>query len=130
MNMRKRNKLHLEALERRYCLTVGVSVDDGDLIVSGDADGAIEIKATAANTFEVSDNGVVVGTVEGVTDDVRIRIDASAEANDQVTLDLGGQTIDKLMVNLGGGDNTFTLQGGTVKGAFTYSGGSGDDAVT
>ena len=98
---------------------MAVAVDDGDLIVPGDADGAVEITAVDADTYTVTDNGVMVSTAEGVTDDFRIKLDATAEANDSLTLNLNGQTIDKLMVDLGGGDNSFTLQGGTVAGSLS-----------
>lgn len=120
-------------LESRLCLTVAVEVDDGDLIVDGQADVAVEIVAVDQGTFQVSNNGGVVDTTEGVTDDIRIEPDAEdGAADDDVTLDLAGQAVDRVVVDLGDGDNSFLLQGGTV-GRFSPAparGGVAQDART
>jgi hypothetical protein len=120
-----------ESLEERRYLTVDVSVsDDGDLVVVGDADGAVAITAVDAGTFEVTDNGVVVATVEGVTDDIRIRLAGEGEgADDQVTVNLGEQAVDIVYANLGEGDNSLIVGGGTVERGLFYWGGDGNDAV-
>lgn len=125
--MRKRLN-GFESLESRRLLTVTAELVGDDLVVTGDATDVV-IKATAAGTFEVSDGGNLVATVEGVTDDVKIQLDADGAENNQVTLDLAGQSVDRVFVSLGDGDNHFTLQGGTVNGELVYVGGSDDDAV-
>jgi len=85
-------------LESRLCLTV-----------------TVEIAAVDQGTFQVFNNGGVVDTTEGVTDDIRIEPDAEdGAADDHVTLDLAGQAVDRVVVDLGDGDNSFPLQGGTV----------------
>jgi hypothetical protein len=90
----------------------------------------VEITAVAEGEFQVIDGGVEIGTLEGVTDDIRIEIDQEeAAANDQVTLDLAAQAVDRVMVDLGDGDNAFVLQGGTVGGSLRYDGGEGDDTL-
>lgn len=118
-----------EPLESRRCLTVSVQVVDGDLIVSGQADGPVEITAVDAETFEVTDNGAVVDSPSGVSDDIRIELDADGAAENEVTLDLAGQAVDRVIVDLGDGDNSFSLQGGTVDGSLTYRGGDDNDTV-
>ena len=128
--MKRRRMGSFEQLETRLCLTVAVDVDEGDLIVSGDADGAVEIIAVDETTFQVTDAGGAPVTVEGITDDIRIELDAGdAAANDQVTLDLAGQAVDRVVVELGRGDNSFLLKGGTVGGSLKYRGGDGDDLL-
>jgi hypothetical protein len=127
----KRRKF--EVLENRFCLAVTAMVTDGgDLIVEGDADGAVKIVAVSEGTFRVTDNGVVIAdetTLQGVTDDIRIRLDTDAEDNnDVVTIDLAGQSVDRVYANLGDGDNSFELTGGTAHG-LVYRGGDDNDGV-
>lgn len=119
-----------ESLENRYCMDVSVAVVGGDLRLSGDANGALEVAVLESGDFQVTDAGVVVATVAGVTDDLQIQLDADQGADNSVTLDLGGQTFDRLSVNLGAGDNTLTVQNGTLAGGFSYSGGNDADNVT
>jgi len=127
----KRRNLHVfEPLERRLCLTVAVQVDNGDLIVDGQSDGPVEITAVAEGTFQVVDDGAVIAILEGVDDDIRIDLDAGdASADDTITLDLAGQAVDRVIVDLGDGDNSFLIQGGTVGGSLKYRGGDGDDLL-
>src|SRR5690349_20397837 len=95
-----------ERLESRYCLTVTAAVTGGNLVVSGDADGAVVIHEDSAGTFGVTDNGAAVGTpLSNVTGGIKLSIDATAGANNDVTVDLAGQAVDKIMANLGNGDN-------------------------
>ena len=73
----KAERLHsIERLENRVYLTVTASVSDGDLVVEGQADGAVEITAVEEGKFVVTDNGVEVATLEGVNDDIMIKLDA------------------------------------------------------
>src|SRR2546423_15839 len=119
--MKRLSKRRFERLEGRYCLSVSAVVESGDLVVSGDADGAVEIKAVDATTYEVTDNGAVVATLKNVTDDIRIAIDATAGADNQVTISLAGQAVDRIMANLGDGDNSLLIQGGTVHGNVQFT---------
>ncbi len=131
--MSKQKPRRFESLENRLCLSVSVAVTDGDLVVQGDADGAVEIVAVSDGAFRVTDNGVVIAdetTLQGVTDDVRINLESSiADTNDTVTVDLGTQSVDKVYADLGNGDNSFTLLGGTATG-LVYRGGNGADSVS
>ena len=80
-NMRYQRRIVFEPLESRLCLSVSATVSHGDLVVTGDADGAVEITAVGAGGSQVTDNGSVIadGTdLQGVTDDIHIDIDESA----------------------------------------------------
>ncbi len=120
-----------ETLEKRLALAVTAAVTDGDLIVQGDADGAVEIAAMGGGAFQVTDNGNVVAdatTLTGVNDDIRIQIDKTAGADNSVTLDLTNETVDRVYASLGDGDNALQLIGGTA-GSFYFRGGDGVDNV-
>src|SRR5882757_10069446 len=107
--------LRFEQFESRLCLatTVGLG-SNGDLQVSGDTAGPIEIIALDADSYNVTENGAPLATVNGVTRAIRLELGSS---NDDVTLDLAGQTVNKdVLVNLGGGNNTFTVKHGTIGG--------------
>jgi hypothetical protein len=131
--MTTRNLRRIEPLENRLCLSVSVAVTDGDLIVSGDADGAVEIVAVSEGAFQVSDNGVLIAdetTLNGVTDDIHINLEESIEGtNDTVTIDLGGQAVDRVYAELGDGDNAFEILNGTAT-SLVYRGGDGIDSVS
>lgn len=131
--MSYRESIRFEPLENRLCLSVSATVSDGDLVVSGDAAGAVEIVAVSAGAYRVTDNGVLIAdetTLSGVTDDIRIQLETSvADTNDTVTVDLGGQAVDRVYASLGGGDNTFEFSNGTAE-RLSYRGGSGADSVT
>src|SRR5262245_37683048 len=125
-----------EPLENRLCLSVTATVSDGDLIVKGDADGAVEIVAASEGAFRVTDNGVVIAdetTLTGVDDDINIKLEQTTDdTNDTVTVDLSAltdQTIDRIYADLGDGDNSFELVGGTASG-LTFRGGDGIDSVS
>jgi hypothetical protein len=120
-------------LEHRLCLSVSAAVSDGDLIVEGDADGAVEIVAVSEGAYRVTDNGVVIAdetTLQGVTDDIRSDLETNvAGTNDTVSVDLGGQIVDRVYADLGDGDNSFELINGTAS-ALVYRGGDGIDSVS
>lgn len=123
-----------ETLENRRALAVTAAVSaGGDLIVSGDADGAVEIVAVSEGAYRVTDNGVVIADADvltGVTDDIRINLDKTAGADNTVTVNLAGSdVVDTVYARLGDGDNTFQLIGTAVDDV-SYRGGDGDDAVT
>lgn len=129
--MRLGRKPRVESLENRLALAVTAAVTDGDLIISGDADGAVEIVAVGTGAYQVTDNGNVIAdgtTLQGVTDDIRINIDESAAADNAVVLKLVDQTVDRVYVDLGNGNNSLQMLGGTAA-SFVYHGGTGADDV-
>jgi hypothetical protein len=120
-----------ESLESRQLLTVTVLVDDGDLSLTGTADGAVQITATdTAGAFDVLDNGVLIQSVTGVTGDIEVELDdAEGAADNSLAINLGTVSVDRIMVNLGDGTNSFVLTGGTVARSVKYQGGSGNDSL-
>ncbi len=103
--------LALETLESRRCLTVSaVASAGGDLLISGTPDGAVEIVAVAADTYRVTDNGVVIAdetTLTGVNDDIRINLTAPSSGTAAsgtaatVSLDLSAAVVDEVYASLG-----------------------------
>ncbi len=129
---RKRPAFQFERLEDRICLTVSATVTNGHLVITGEPDGAVQINAVAANTFQVVDNGVVVATLGGVTRNIRLSIDQTGpRSNDAVTLNLNGlATPLSVRLDAGDGNNTFTITNGTVTRTLIVIGGTGADTVT
>jgi hypothetical protein len=128
-------RYEIEKLESREYLSVTATVTtDGDLVVEGQAVGPVEIRAIEQDKFVVTDNGDVVATLEGVNDDIHIRLDTVDTVANTVIVDLTevltGQAVDRVFVELGNGDNTFELRGGTVRGMLRYLGGAGVDKLT
>jgi len=100
-------------------------LEGDDLIVSGQANGDLRILAIQDDLFQILDGGRVVSTVEGVTGDLRIGL---GDADDQVTLDLGGNRFGgSVMVNLGDGTNNFQVVDGVIRGHLKIHGGDGQD---
>jgi hypothetical protein len=100
----------------------------GDLSISGESGGEVEIVAIQKDAFQILDGGQLLFTVEDVTGDLHIEL---GDAQDQVTLDLNGYTFERnVAVNLGGGDNTFTINDGSIGGHLTVTSGGGRDDVT
>lgn len=129
--MKNIRRIDCEQLESRRYLSLAATVTEGDLIVTGDANGTVEIRAVEEGKFEILDNGEVVTTVEGITDDIRVSLDSDGTAtDDHLILNLDTQTVDEVFIQLGQGNNTFELQGGVVQGSLRYLGGSGDDTVS
>ncbi|MEM8945360.1 MAG: hypothetical protein AAGD11_09265 [Planctomycetota bacterium] len=130
--MRNSKQMKAESLESRICLAASAVVDDGDLVISGDAEGDIEIVAVGAGLYQVSEGGVVIADsseLQGVTDDIRISLEETIEAtNDNVTIDLGEEVVDRIYADLGEGDNSLTVTGGSAR-SFFYRGGDGADDV-
>ncbi len=123
-------KWQMERLEDRRLLAVDVQVLSGDLVVSGNATGAVEITAQADGSYVVTEGGTAVGTYTGVTDDIKVTLDSEkASADDRVTIDLGGAKIDSLTVSLGNGDNVLNVKNGTVESGLIYQGAEGNDAL-
>ncbi|MFN7730272.1 MAG: hypothetical protein ACK5OB_00105 [Pirellula sp.] len=128
----------LERLESRSLLAADVSVVQGDLFLSGTAEGPISIVDLGDGTLQVTQQGAgadgtdLVSVESGVTDDIFIRLQPSSDSvQNQVTLDLtkNSVAIDQVMARLGNGTNQFELLGGTIHGSLYYLGGSGADAL-
>src|SRR5437016_868095 len=100
-----------ERLESRYCLTVAAAVTGGNLVVSGDADGAVAIHEDSAGTFSVTDNGV-----------------AGKEGDDTVSVAAGASIGRSVMAVLGNGDNSVSMAGDVSREVSVVTG-SGDDKV-
>ncbi len=127
----KRTRLLVEQLEERLCLAVSASVVNGSLVVTGEPNGAVQINALAATTYQVIDNGAVIGTFTGVTRNIRVAIDSQVpRSNDAVTVNLGGFTTPLgIRLDAGDGNNTFVVQNGTINTSLLIYGGSGNDTV-
>ncbi len=130
--LRRRPALGLfEQLEDRRLLAVTATAVNGDLRIEGVADGPVAIVATGATTIQVSDNGNLIATLEGVNDDIFIKLDKSGETtNDDISLQLDGAAIDRVLINAGAGDNSVKLESGLISGSLSVVAGEGDDTVT
>jgi hypothetical protein len=102
----------------------------GRLVISQPAAGGSGLTVTqgASETFSVSENGHSLGTFEGVHS---INI-LGGNADDRVTVNLTKSFRGSLAVNLGAGDDTFTLNDGrgAVLNSVLLDAGSGNDTVT
>jgi hypothetical protein len=134
--MKTRTHLTVELLEDRAVPAVTASVVHGNLVVVGDPKAAAHLSITAsdtnadkvADTFKVMDGTATVGTFGGVTHDLILRL---GKENDAVSIDLAGLSAPQgILANLGGGDNSLSIQNGTVKGAVFVRGGADGNAVT
>lgn len=126
--MKRQILRRVEQFEDRICLAVSATISAGDLVVTGTPDGAVEILAVDEDTYQVSDNGVVITTLDGVSDDIRIALKPTASGGNDVTVNLAGQAVDSIMASLGNGTNSFTVEGGSAN-SLRYIGGSGGDTV-
>jgi len=131
--MRKSRLQRFEPLERRLCLSVDATQIAGNLVVTGDAVDAVTITADAADPTKFTvEEGAVSIPVEGVTGGIQVLLretDPAAPSADDVTVDLGGQSVDFFFANLGTGDNTLVVQNGTVEHALRYFGGPDADVL-
>ena len=120
--------LKFEQVENRLCPAVLVDLgSNGDLAVSGDTAGIVAITAIDSDSYQVTEGGALVATVDGVSRGIRVDLGASS---DSVTIDLAGQTVNgTVQINLGGGDNSLTLMHGTINGHLVIQGGVGIDTI-
>jgi hypothetical protein len=137
----RRRLRSLETLEQRLALTVGVELNNGLLSITGDADGPVAV-LVGTQTFgtetalgvTVVDNGAPIGTpvrLTELTSGVQVKLNGTGVgADDQVTIDLGDQTLRHLNVDLGEGTNRLTIANGTISRSVSVRGGSGADTVT
>jgi hypothetical protein len=110
----------IESLETRKVLAAAIAVVDGDLLISGDASGAIAIVDLGDGTLQVTEAGAgeggsdLVQTFSDVTDDIRITLDdGEIAANDSISIDLtaGSISVDRVFAALGDGDNSVSIAG-------------------
>src|SRR4051812_42662231 len=120
--------LKFEHVENRICPAVLVNLgSNGDLAVSGDSAGIIAITAVDSDSYQVTEGGALVATVDGVSRGIRVDLGSSS---DMVTVDLAGQTVNgDVRINLGGGDNSLMLTDGTIRGHLVIQGGAGIDTI-
>lgn len=118
-----------ETLESRIALTVAAEVVNGNLLISGQADGPVAIVGSAGGNFSIVDNGVEVGSVSGVNKNIRVDL-PTQNADDALSIDLGGNSIRNFYANLGSGDNSIDVSNGIVKGVTMIRGAAGNDSVT
>lgn len=128
--MRRSACQRFEQLEDRRLMTVMADVIRGDLMVTGTPDGEVQVIATGPQSFDVHDAGELVASVEGVNDDIHIELQSGeGDSDDAVTLDLAEADVDRVFVNLGGGENHLMLASGSTGGSVQYHGGSGSDVL-
>ena len=97
--MKNTRRIDCEQLESRRYLSLAATVTEGDLIISGDANGTVEIRAVEAGKYEIVDNGEVITSVEGITDDIRVTLDSDGTAtDDHVILNLNTQAVDEIFI--------------------------------
>jgi hypothetical protein len=124
-----RTKLLCEKLEERRLLAIDVAVTDGDLVISGEADGAVTIRSLEDGSIEVQEGDKVVANFTDVIDDIRIDLDSTGTMDDTIVVDLDAKSVDRLMVDLGNGDNQLLIESGKISGSLLYRGGIGNDLV-
>lgn len=127
-------RFDFQQFENRICLAASaILTDGGSLLVTGDADGPVEIVSTGEQTFQVSDDGTVIGEFDEVNRNIVLRLDdrsADIPIDDVVSIQLGDSQIDNVMASLGNGDNTLVIQGAQPIERAIFLGGEGDDTVS
>ncbi len=95
----KRERLStMETLESKVCLTVSVSFADGSLLISGDADGTVEVEANSEQLLQISDNGNLLGAFANVSSlEIELEADDAGEAN--LHFDLDEYELEHLRIN-------------------------------
>jgi hypothetical protein len=124
-----KTKLLCEKLEERRLLAIDVAVIDGDLVISGEANGAVTVRSLEDGSIEVQEGDKVVANFTDVTDDILIDLDSTGTIDDTVIIDLDAKSVDRLMVDLGNGDNQLLIESGKLSGSLLYRGGDGNDLV-
>ena len=136
--MKTRNKRNEKAgeyckLEDRMLLAVGAQLVHGNLFVHGISEGAVEIQAIDQTTFEVTEGGQPVATIEDVTGGIRVLMghgQTPGSGNDHVAIDLAGTRVHHINANLGVGENSMVIRDGTVKHKVLYRGYGGTDNLS
>jgi hypothetical protein len=124
-----RYRPHFESLEDRTCPALSATQFGGLLVISGSATGGATISvtqdATTAGKFTVTD-----GTYNHTFSNVRNVTFVLGSADDKVDVNLGGNTFTgSVNAFLGNGNNTLSVENGTLRWLNVY-GGTGTDSVT
>lgn len=120
-------------LEDRKLLAVGAQLVHGNLFVHGVSEAPVEIQAIDQTTFEVTEGGETVATVEDVTGGIRVKMghnENTGSGQDDVSIDLGGFHVQHVRANLGVGENSMSIDNGGVRHHVLYHGYGGDDSVS
>lgn len=122
-----------QKLEDKVLLAVTAVVNaNGTLNVEGVADGLVEIVSPDDNgltQFVISDNGVEIAQVNGVTQHINVDLTLGPFDN-SVRIDLVDEVVKSVVVELGEGDNDFLIDGNQEIERVIYRGGSGSDVAT
>ena len=85
-----------QKLEDKVYLTVAASVTQtGSLSVTGFSDGIVQINSQGNQQFQIIDNGAVVANVNGVRQNIVVRVNPSP-LNDTVRINLLNEAIDNV----------------------------------
>lgn len=122
---------HLENLEQRDCPTVNIMIDAaGNFALSGIPDGPIELQMTADNAFDVTDNGVPVGSFTAIAN---VSITTLGGLDDEITLFMddgfGAYSLSgNLTINTGVGSDSISIEsnffGSSIDGNINIYGGN------
>lgn len=131
-----RPRCEVESLEPRVCLALEVALEGNMLAISGETIGPVEVKVEqmpvdsgTAPAYVISHNGdEIAGPIflDEASSGVQLQL---GDSSDQVTVDLGGESVSKIYADLGRGDNSLTLINGEVTESLTVRGGDQADKV-
>ena len=125
-----KSRVGYEKLEDKVLLAITAVVNaNGTLNVEGVALGPVEIVSPQdgrPEQFIISERGEEVAAVVGVTRNINIDI-AFGDLDDSVLVDLQDEVVRTVNVNVGEGDNDFTITGNQEIERVIYRGGDGDD---
>ena len=131
-----RPRCEVESLEPRVCLALEVALEGSWLAISGETIGPVEVKVEqmpvesgTAPAYVISHNGDAIGApifLDEASAGVQLQL---GDSSDQVTVDLGGESVSKIYADLGRGDNSLTLINGEVTESLTVRGGEQADKV-
>jgi len=125
-------------------MAVVVGFSDGNLTISGDADGHVEVTSerhwmgsSYRHDLTVTDNGVELGTYQSYGGNIRVSLDQDGPGqDDSVVINLGvNDDMENINVDLGNGNNSFQIRdnglgfSGVQVDRIIYQGGSGNDVV-
>lgn len=121
-------RLSFELLEGRDCPSVTANVIGGKLYIVSKDSATLGITQTAADAYEITENGSVVATRNGVTRSLIVTLGKHTATD--VTINLGGlATVKNVSVYLGNGVNSLSVVNGTITGFLAVVGGGKADTV-